>query len=133
MTTIIRSCKHCGNSFRAMKHNQRYCSDDCKRKAWNTKPDRRTPKPEQVMTFDALSDDHSGCKIVEAPDEYVDYIGLVYNGIELKASLEMGALPPGVIVQRGGKRLKVAGTPTPLDICLKGHGPYNHQYLTTIK
>lgn len=133
----MNTCKFCGVNFEPAPKvpQQKYCSISCKEKYYYAHRDDKADRRHYAIPVISNREDHPAQNpftVVAAPDEYLDYVGLEYNSIQMQASLEMGALPPGIILRRGKTRLIVRGEPTPLEFCLRGLGHYKHQKLEKV-
>lgn len=117
-------CKVCGIEFQSTFVLNTICSKKCKNKLyWEThKSEYHEPRKRQEGSI----------KIVDAPLEYKDYVGMEYNSLEYQSSLYMGTFPEGIILERDGKRYKIHGEPTPIDFALRGLG-YNHQKAVSVR
>lgn len=121
-----RTCEICGKTYQPKMTIQATCGEKCAQKKKNA---RRTASGIRKVGYDNRQRFYGSggvYKIVTAPDEFIDYIGLEYNSLEYHAALEMGCFPPGVVIEHGAKRLMICGDPTPIDFALTGKS-YRHQ------
>ena len=121
-----KTCVICGNVYQPKMSIQETCSFQCSEKRKNR---NRTASGIRKVGYDNRQRFYGSggvYKIVTAPDEFIDYIGLEYNSLEYHAALEMGCFPPGVVIEHGAKRLMICGDPTPIDFALTGKS-YRHQ------
>lgn len=127
----MKPCVICGEMYQPRTSIQETCGGKCaikNRDAKVTESQRRRVPFEHRQRY--YKD--GSIVIIDAPAEYRDYVGMEYTSLEYQASLAMGTLPPGIIVEKSGVKYQIYGEPTPLDWALKGLG-YKHQKAVAIR
>ena len=105
------NCQQCGTEFQPVVKRQRFCSATCGRNFHNglRKERGRKPMPESVK-----HDTYAYAGYVIQPgidlDDYLDFEDRSLFWLSVKATLNMGNLPPGLLLECRGVVYRVYGS-----------------------
>lgn len=94
-------CPMCETYFEQVAHNQRFCSERCK---------NRNSKRNAKQAGMKLHGTEKIYRIADTLPEDYDMLGVTYDSMTLKASLELGSLPPYALVELQGRFYDVVET-----------------------